>query len=396
MTDWLAASNFAGYPPQGRELASSHIAALRQIPVALLPVFLVDLKAYDWKFPVEQREIVKRIEFAGANPSSLEGFKSIKVDTALDNPDRTNDPQQFLADMTSYLWASLQMDAYRAAADHFVSQYSAAVEPVLPSSPRLVMICVGRDARPGAYPLFQKLRKHGQMLTNLRSEGAVDAMLAALGHRAKNHPEPYSHWYVDGGSPLPGAPSEGVTKVLYPELAPLNAQILASMKACIDAGTGPEVLHTKLAALNQLTPTANGPLRDPCLQNFAVSLLTEGSGTQIFSTSFVQWTTREVLRRAQPATMLVRFAPRQRQRPFNAMVSEASSGTDLDPQGSLIDADMAAYYAWLEMMRLAGSEQASIVVWFENQSQAFVAGPGVAKGTVIDSPTNLAELLPSE
>jgi hypothetical protein len=394
MSGWLTAANFASYPTQGRELARSHIAALRQIPVALLPVFLVDLKAYDWKFPVEQREIVKRIEFAGANPLSLADFKSIQVEAALDNPERVIDPQRFLADMTAYLWSSLQMDAYRAAADRFVSQYSAAVEPVLPSSPRLVMICVGRDARPGAYPLFQKLHKSGQVLTSVQSGSAVDAMLTTLGQRVKSHPEPYAHWYIDGGNPLPGIPSEGVTRILYPELAPLNAQILSSMKACIDAGTGPEVLHARLAELNQLVPSGKGPLQDLRLENFAVSLLTEGSGTQIFSTSFVQWTTREVLRRAQPATVLARFAPRQRQRSFNAMVSEASSGTDLDPQGSLIDADMAAYYAYLEMMRLAGSEQASIVVWFENHSQAFVAGPGVAKGTVSDSPTNLAELLP--
>jgi hypothetical protein len=93
MTDWLTAASFAAYPAHGRDLAVAHIAALRRIPVALLPVFLVDLKAYDWKFPVEQREIKKRIEFAGANPSSLSGFSGIQVTPALDNPDRVKDPQ---------------------------------------------------------------------------------------------------------------------------------------------------------------------------------------------------------------------------------------------------------------------------------------------------------------
>ena len=45
------------------------------------------------------------------------------------------------------------------------------------------------------------------------------------------------------------------------------------------------------------------------LDRFQVKLLTEGSGTQIFSTTFAQWTAREALRRAQSQTLLVRFAP---------------------------------------------------------------------------------------
>jgi hypothetical protein len=393
MNAWLTTASFVAYPPEGKELAASHIAALRQIPIALLPVFLVDLKAYDWKFPLEQREIEKRIAFAGENPSSLSGFKGIQVPPSLDNQERIKDPQLFLADMTSYLWSSLQMDAYRAAANRFVDSYSAAVEPALPVIPRLVMICIGRDAQPGLYPLFQRLRKFGQVRTKVHSEGAADVLLTTLRERSNRHPMPYAHWYVDGGSPLPGFPSQDVTQIVYPELAPLNAQILARMKACIEAGTGPEVLHTQLAELNQLAPSGDASVHDPRLKNFAVSLLTEGSGTQIFSTSFVQWTTREALRRAQPATILARFAPRQRQRSFNAMVAAASNGTDLDPDGSLIDADMAAYYAYLEMMRLPGSGNAALLVWFEGHSHAFVASRNIPAGTQSDSPTTVAELL---
>ena len=393
MTGGLTSASFASYPPRGRDLATSHIAALNQIPVALLPVFLVDLKAYDWKFPVEQREVERRIEFAGANPSSLSGFSAIRVTPALDNPESVKDPQRFLSDMTAYLWSSLQMDAYRAAANRFVGLYSAAVEPALPAMPRLIMICFGRDAQLGTYPLFQKLRKFGQIRTNVRSEGAADALLTQLRERARSHPVPYAHWYVDGGSPLPGFPTDGVKPIIYPRLAPLNQQVLARMKACIEAGTGPEVMQEQLAELNQAAALATKSLADPCLQNFAVSLLTEGSGTQIFSTSFVQWTTREVLRRALPATVLARFAPRQRQRSFNAMVAAAGNTTDLDPDGSLIDADMAAYYAYLEMMRLPGSDAAVFLAWFENHSEAFVAGRHVPPATVSDLPTNMNNLL---
>ncbi len=396
MSTWLTAGNFSAYPPQGRDLATSHIAALRQIPAALLPVFLVDLKVYDWKFPIEQQEIAKRIEFAGANPSSLAGFRNIVVPPALDSPEKVADPQQFLAEMTAYLWSSLQMDAYRSAANQFVALFAATEQSthlaLHPALPRLVMICVGKDAKPPAYPLFQKLRRFGQMRTNVRPDGAAEALIAALRQRAESHPAPYAHWYVDGGNPLPGFAAAGVTQIFYPALAPLNEQILARMESCIEAGTGPEVMHSQLAELSEHTPLENASLADPCLQHFAVSLLTEGSGTQIFSTSFVQWATREILRRAQPATLLVRFAPRQRQKSFNAMVAAAASATDLDPDGSLIDADMSAYYAYLELMRLPASENSAFLVWFENHSQVFVAGRSIPAGTTSDSPTTIVDL----
>jgi hypothetical protein len=37
-----------------------------------------------------------------------------------------------------------------------------------------------------------------------------------------------------------------------------------------------------------------------------------GSGTQIFSTTFVQWAARECLRRAQPETIVLHYAPDNR------------------------------------------------------------------------------------
>src|SRR5882757_946356 len=101
--------------------------------------------------------------------------------------------------------------------------------------------------------------------------------------------------------------------------------------------TGQESLRTVMA---QLRPADLGwGTGDAVLDRFEVKVLTEGSGTQIFSTTFAQWTAREVLRRAQPLTLLVRFAPRQRQRPMNEMLSAANARPELDFTGSLVDAD---------------------------------------------------------
>jgi hypothetical protein len=132
---------------------------------------------------------------------------------------------------------------------------------------------------------------------------------------------------------------------------------------------------------------------DAVLDRFQVKVFTEGSGTQIFSTTFAQWTTREALRRAQPLTLLTRFAPRQRQRPMNELLSAVDGKAELDATGSLVDADMGAYYHWINQQRLPGAEQSAFLVWFEGHKQALAIGPSLPHGTTSTSSVDLAQLL---
>ena len=180
---------------------------------------------------------------------------------------------------------------------------------------------------------------------------------------------------------------------LLSALEPLRAALLKRMQAEIrQPGMGPEELRTQLA---RLTPADLGMEKagDAVLDRFQVKLLTEGSGTQIFSTTFAQWAAREALRRAQPLTLLVRFAPRQRQRPMNELLSNTGKDSEADPPGSLIDADMGAYYHWINQQRLPGSERSSFLVWFEGHSQALAIAPSLPKGTESSSELDLAHLL---
>jgi hypothetical protein len=134
---------------------------------------------------------------------------------------------------------------------------------------------------------------------------------------------------------------------------------------------------------------------DEVLDRFRVKMLTEGSGTQVFSTSFAQWTAREALRRAQPLTLLVRFAPRQRQKPMNELLATTLQPAELDPVGSLVDADMGAYYNWLNQQRLPGADQSSFLAWFEGHTQALVIGPATPRGTTSSSAIALSDLVSS-
>ena len=138
-----------------------------------------------------------------------------------------------------------------------------------------------------------------------------------------------------------------------------------------------------------LGTTANGNA-DPIMARFQLKVLTEASGTQIFATTFAQWTAREALRRAQPATLLVRFAPRQKQKPMNEMIS--ATAPELDPVGSLVDGDFGSYYNYLNQQRLPGNDQSSFVAWFEGHNEAVAIGPKWQRNTQSSTPTDFQTL----
>jgi hypothetical protein len=388
MSSWIELDSFSSYPAEGRALAANHIETLRRLPTALLPVFLVELKTYDWQFPIEQQEINRRLAYVEKNPASLSSFFRISVPRSMERPENIAVPQRFLAAMSAYLWSSLQMDAYRQSAMEFMRLYRPDGDSAASVVPRLAVIVIGQGAT-ASPPLFQKLAGHGQIRTNVSVEDGMEPVLEVVRRRSAAHPQPYAHWYVDGGDPLPGIPGD-LAQLSWPALTPMNRRVLDRIQACIANGSGPEVLQQELAELPLHGLAAGEGADDPRLQHFALSLFTEGSGTQIFATTFVQAAMREILRRAQPVTLFARFAPRQRQKAFNAMVEDVAHGSrDLDPNGSLVDADMAAYYAYLELMQLSGASQSSLLVWFEGHPLVFVAGPQIPKNTSTGSPCTL-------
>jgi len=102
---------------------------------------------------------------------------------------------------------------------------------------------------------------------------------------------------------------------------------------------------------------------------------------------------REALRRAQPVSLLVRFAPRQRQKPLVELLAPSSAPPQLDPLGSLVDADMGAYYNWINQQRLPGAEKSMFLVWFENHREALVVSPALPRATVSAAATTIPQLL---
>lgn len=256
---------------------------------------------------------------------------------------------------------------------------------------RLGLVIMGQGAGDANYPLFRKLRAHGTYYTNVKQENGVPALLDVATARAKAHPVPYAHWYIDGGSAAAAALG-GVTCISYNSLAAVRATLDQKMQQTYASGLGPEAFRTMLA---KLAPEDLGAetSTDPVLSRFSVSVLTEGAGTQVFSTTFAQWSAREVLRRAEPLTLVLRFAPRQRFRPMNELLAETQRKPELDPRGSLVDADMGAYYTWLNQQRLDGADEAAFLAWYEDHNEAVAIGPSIARNSESKSPVDLEQLV---
>jgi hypothetical protein len=392
----LKPEHFKSYQAGAKKIVVENLAALRQLPLSFLPGLLREVIEYDYKFPAERRSLDEEL----ANLRSLsreqtqqwfQSFAAISVSASLEHFDWVNSPAQFVEQLSAHLWTTHQLDAFRNAAIAYADRLHAAVpqEPP-PPAPRLGISVIGQGVAEHNEPLFRKLRAHGAYFSGIKSENGMPQLLEAVAVRAKAHPVPYGHWYVDGGETAAHDPA--LTVVSYGALEPARAALLAKMQADVaKPGMGPEALRTMMA---QTRPADLGfKSGDAVLDRFQVKLLTEGSGTQIFSTSFAQWAAREALRRAQPLTLLVRFASRQRQKPMNEMLFAKSDSVELDPVGSLIDGDMGAYYNWLNQQRLPGAEQSLFLVWFEGHNTALAISPRLPRGTESHATADMRELL---
>jgi hypothetical protein len=395
----LKIEKFASYPPEARKIVTDYLGTLQRLPLSFVPGLLRELIDYDFKFPAERRAHERELAYlsslsTGQLQEWIQDFEQIRLTKQLEDFDWVKSPAQFVERLSAHLWSTHQLDRFRQASNDYANRVRAAVPPEAPPIPRLGISLIGQGVATYGEPLFRKLRSQGAYYSHINPDNGLQCLLDAVAARAKAHPAPYGHWYVDGGESAPCDPA--LTCVSYKTLEPVRVALLRKMQEQIDRpGMGPEALRTIMAQMRPLDLgmnrlPANG--HDETLERFEVSVLTEGSGTQIFSTAFAQWAAREVLRRAQPLTLLVRFAPRQRQRPMNELLSADAKVPELDFVGSLVDGDFASYYNWLNQQRLPGADRSSFLVWFEGHNQALAIGPSTPRGTESSSAADLKQV----
>ena len=387
----LRAEHFKGYPEMARGVAIAHLPVLRRLVVPFASLLLREFISYDWKFPAERAELDSDLAFLEKLPSErftelMRPFRSIRLDEALETAEWVTNPVAFSEKLSAHLWRTKQIDVFRNAAVRYMDERTATTPSRSLPLHRLIVVLVGQGAEGHEAALFRRLRPHGTLFENV--DGHVRQVFQRVQQRAMDAPEPFAHWYVDGGEPASQNLS-GVTCVSYAGLRKARAIVQKEMLGSFERRTGSEAMRSQLALKR---PQELG-LPGSVWGHFAMSILTEGSGTQIYSTTFVQWAAREALRRAQPLTLFVRFAPRQRERPMQELLLESTGNPAMDPEGSLVDADMGAYYTWLNAKRLTGADRMHFVAWFEGHAQAIAVGPSMPQGASTKKPISLSELL---
>jgi hypothetical protein len=393
--DQLTAASFASYPPKARQFAVAHLALLQQLPIAVAPAFLREIIVFDWRFPAERHTFEQQcVWLESLAPEQrarlLAPFQHISMPATLAAKDWVGSPQPFLEELTAYLWSSSQIDTYRRAAQNLL----AVPLDETPQKDRFVVVIAGKDATAPSPQLFRKLTPHGVTLHNLQWTPETPRQLhAELEQRAAKQGAPYSRWYIDGGEPWPHD-AAAVELLSYAELRPVREDVLERMNSFTQSGPGgAEAMRSMLEGLDPAKSGAGSVTQDPLMQHFITMLFVEGSGTQIYSTSFVQWAARETLRRAQPEQLLVRFAPRQRQRTLNQLFDAATNVEVPDPEGSLRDADISAYYILLDLLRIADPAHITFLAWREDHGHAVLISPRAPAGKSDDASLDLAAAL---
>jgi hypothetical protein len=390
----LSKDSFKMYPPLARKLAIDHLALMRELPLVLTAILLREIIQFDTCFPQERSAIEARLTFltslSGQERHLLtQGFSDLSLPDPLTTEDWVDSPRKFEENLSAHLWASHQIDAFHATSEAFLNALRKSSPAPKASTSRWAVVVLGPGLHKESYPLFRKLRPHGVYFSEVDSSDGTAAILRYLARRAEAFPYLYGHWYVDGGNPLP-TDSSVISSFSWGASTPIRQAVLHKVQSVVGSGSGgPEMLRTIMADWEPGDRVSS--TNDPLIDNLVQRIYDEGSGTQIFSTTFVQWSAREILKRAEPVSLVARFGPRQRQRTLNELFTAPAE--DMDYSGSAVDADLGAYYTWMNLGRLEGSDTASFIAWSEDSRQAVAIGPGFPRGTEAAAPIAMERLL---
>src|SRR5882724_9394470 len=125
----LRIEQFAGYPAEGRQRAEENIALFRQLPLGLVPFLFKELIGYDWKFPAEKIDLDRQLIYLNKMPAEkrrdeMAVFARLLLTRPLENFEWVNSPGPFIEQLSAHLWATHQMDAFRAASEAFIGKFN--------------------------------------------------------------------------------------------------------------------------------------------------------------------------------------------------------------------------------------------------------------------------------
>jgi len=236
---------------------------------------------------------------------------------------------------------------------------------------RVVVVLYGQGIAIQRDKLWARLRGIGRRVPlRLENVTGTEPFLRALfasGSPGRVSPsfglDPADAWIVEAGETLHAlceaamAPATGLS---HARLRTYREALARSLyKKVLEGVSGPQELAAYVRELD-LAPPEGALLRsDAVVRAFVRDVLLGGNGALLVNNTFVEWSSVQALKRAQPRLLVARFGVRDKMKPFSSLLLFSSPRpTDQvpiveDPFGSFVDVEQLAYYVWLNAEKSA-------------------------------------------
>lgn len=393
---------------------------IERLPVTMRPALNQQLSEWETLFPYEQNRVEMFMKGVAAyTPSALDALTAplweleAKMDVKHWDFSQTHDTIENASQLArSAYYAEWRRQVQRVF--DAINDAARGATPAQAESTRLILLILPGDLPVDPRSLWKQWDPHGheikiagssEKLCELAVKGQPGLDNIATLAARQGTAESSDLWLIDAEATLDGMLSRQAPipafSLSFTGLKPLRDKFLAELNTTPrDIETTDQIIaNIRSEAWNGWglwPPEINS---QPRLKRFLIDLILSGNGCLIFSNSFAEWVACEVLRRARPRTMVVRFGMRSKPKPFTSIAifenqQRVSTLPDVDdPVNSAIDAEILARYVWLAASRYPEQEHTICLCVSEHLNSAYAVLPaGKSLGWSPDHPVTPEEL----
>ncbi len=373
---------------EARSLSQEYRGVLDRLPRTFWVSNLIELEKWPSLFEPERsyfRVLLKQLSDL-SEPEFQAMFGSLASFEARTNCREitATDPEGLQARLVSHLQRLGQYPSWRKEINRIFEKLEPSVERRLYSadrSPRLIVIIYGEGITIERDKLWARFQKMGtrvplRVAATDTSETFLRALFTGHPEQASESPPPtlfhirkesagvppLDNWIIEAGDALHAlceqsagaAAGDSTTGMSYDRLRSYRDRLSETIYSKVLSGLrSPLELAAYLKTL-QVKPQEGVSLySSEVVLAFIRDIFLAGAGTLIINNTFVEWGAVQALKRAQPRVLVARFGVRDKLKPFSSLLMFSKPRTTdqipilQDPLGSFVDAELLAYYLWL-------------------------------------------------
>lgn len=388
---WFDAVNlFNGLDKEAAALVEQHRDVLVRVPRTFLVNTLVELQKWPDLFEPEKKYFRTLLDdlsalSLGQFHDLFGGLEQIELDTGCSRAEGGSvaEVQKKTLDL---LRSKGEYSHWREEVDRIFRQLDPGIESRLTSTglgPRLVVMIYGEGIAIEREKLWRQFRDVGLRIPlDLGESQTSGPFLAELFTGKPPHPgseppptlfdalcesgrfAPSDNWIIEAGDGLHSlceknrkSGTANAVGLSYQRLREYRERLSGAIESKVNEGkvSDPVELHAWLRTLDAKPQEGISLYSAPVISSFTRDIFVlGGNGTLIVNNSFVEWSSVEALRRAQPRVLVAHFGVRDKMKPFSSLLlfSKPRSADQIpileDPLGSFIDVEMLSYYIWLK------------------------------------------------